>query len=129
DMATEVDADEPKTFEQVIEEKFAEKPTAKEYPPEVVTLSSEGVYPIHTKQGLEDFIADQNHWDKPVIVKFANNKACDPCKALRPNYLLSAKFLADKAYFVEVEENEFDDLGYFDQIAPRIPAFIIYKNG
>lgn len=124
-MATELDVDttdDAKSFEPSVGQKY--KPTKK---PTQFRAPVQGVYHIHTGQELVDFVA--KHTDKPVVVKFANKKACSPCKALAPTYLLSAKFLPDKAYFAEIEENEFDDLEYFAELAPIIPAFKIYVNG
>lgn len=131
-IATELDVsttDDAKSFESVIEKKFNKRPTKNRsrFPVDVATAPEQGVYHIYTAQGLDDFVA--THTDKPVVVKFANKKACSPCKALAPTYLLSAKFLPDKAYFAEIEENEFDDLEYFAELAPIIPAFKIYVNG
>lgn len=131
-LATELDVDstgDAKTFESVVEKKLNKRPTKNRsrFPVDVAATPEQGVYHIYTAQGLDDFVA--THTDKPVVVKFANKKACSPCKALAPTYLLSAKFLPNKAYFAEIDENEFDDLEYFAELAPIIPAFKIYIDG
>lgn len=130
-MATELDAatTDEKSFESVIEKRF-KRPTKNRalFPVDVSAAPVDGVYHIYTAQGLDDFVA--THADKPVVVKFANKKACSACKgALAANYLLSAKFLPGEAYFAEIDETEFDDLEYFAELAPIIPAFKIYIDG
>lgn len=131
-IATELDvpaSETSATFEEAVEKRLTKRPTKNRsrFPIDVAATPEQGVYHIYTAQGLDDFVAA--HTDKPVVVKFANKKACSPCKALAPTYLLSAKFLPDKAYFAEIDENEFDDLEYFAEIAPIIPAFKIYIDG
>ncbi len=135
-LATELDlpveevSEQPKTFAQVVEQRLKPKRVVKNrsrFPLDVAEAPEQGVYNIYTAQGLDDFIT--SHTDKPVVVKFANKKACSPCKALEPTYLLSAKFLAHKAYFAQIDEGEFDDVDYFFELAPIIPAFKIYIDG
>lgn len=131
-LATELDvpvSETSATFEEAVEKRFKKRPTQNRsrFPVDVAATPKQGTYHIYTAQGLDDFVA--SHTDKPVVVKFANKKACSPCKALEPTYLLSAKFLSDKAYFAEIDENEFDDLEYFAEIAPKIPVFKIYIDG
>lgn len=132
-LATEVDvpatSDKPETFaaavEQRLQKRKRETKDRARFPVDVSNPIND-VYHIYTAQGLEDFVT--SHADKPVVVKFANNKACSPCKAVAATYLLSAKWLKD-AYFAEIDEGEFDDLDYFAELAPTIPAFKIYVDG
>jgi thiol-disulfide isomerase/thioredoxin len=131
-MATELDLPEvsqaPTTFEEAVQKKLA-RPTKNRarFPVDVSATPENNVYHIYTAQGLDDFVT--MHTDKPVVVKFANKKACSPCKATEPTYLLSAKWLDKDAYFADIDENEFDDLEYFAELAPTVPAFKIYVDG
>lgn len=81
---------------------------------------------ISTSADLKEVLAIK---DKLVVVKFFA-PWCPFCQAIKELYVQNAKDLKDKAHFVELDVDKFDDKPYLKTFnIEGIPTLLFFKNG
>lgn len=81
---------------------------------------------IASKADLDELLSNT---DKPVVVKFFATW-CPPCRGIKALYEASAGELSHKAYFAEINIDQFDDKAHLASFnVQTIPTIIFFKNG
>ncbi|MBS1986449.1 thioredoxin fold domain-containing protein [Candidatus Dependentiae bacterium] len=108
---------------------------AEEIPAERPAQPSTEVKPAKAAQTLQEITnkaeLDEllSNTDKPVVVKFFATW-CPPCKALTPIYKASAGELSHKAYFAEIDIDQFAEKDHLDSLGVQsLPTIILFKDG